>query len=94
VVAPSLIPRRPGDRVKTDRRNCLGLAKLERAGELTAVRVPDAAHEALRDLVRARAAAVRAMRRARRQLTGFLLRHGRPTGHASPPGALGTGGIG
>ena len=71
VVAPSLIPRRPGDRVKTDRRDCLGLAKLDRAGELTAVWVPDAAHEAMRDLVRARATAVRALRRARQQLTGF-----------------------
>jgi transposase len=77
VVAPSLIPRRSGDRVKTDRRDCLGLAKLDRAGELTAVWVPDAEHEALRDLVRARAAAVRALRRSRQQLTGFLLRHGR-----------------
>ncbi len=46
VVAPSLIPRRPGDRVKTDRRDCLGLAKLDRAGELTAVWVPEPAHEA------------------------------------------------
>ncbi len=77
VVAPSLIPRRPGDRVKTDRRDCLGLARLDRAGELTAVWVPDAAHEAIRDLVRARTASVRALRRARQQLTGFLLRHGR-----------------
>ncbi len=77
VVAPSLIPRKPGDRVKTDRRDSLGLAKLDRAGELTAVWVPDADHEAMRDLVRARAAAVRALRRARQQLTGFLLRHGR-----------------
>ena len=76
VVAPSLIPRRPGDRVKTDRRDCLGLAKLDRAGELTAVWVPDADHEAMRDLVRARAAAMRALRRTRQQLTGFLLRHG------------------
>ena len=55
VVAPSLIPSKPGDRVKTDRRDALGLAKLHRAGELTAVWVPDAAHEAMRDLVRARA---------------------------------------
>jgi transposase len=77
VVAPSLIPRRAGDRVKTDRRDALGLAKLDRAGELTPVWVPDADHEAMRDLVRARAAAVRALRRARQQLTGFLLRHGR-----------------
>jgi transposase len=77
VVAPSLIPRRPGDRVKTDRRDCLGLCKLDRAGELTAVWVPDAEHEAMRDLVRARGAAVKALRRARQQLSGFLLRHGR-----------------
>jgi len=77
VVAPSLIPRRPGDRVKTDRRDCLGLAKLDRAGALTAVWVPDVAHEAMRDLVRARAAAARALRRARQQLSGFLLRHAR-----------------
>jgi transposase len=76
VVAPSLIPRRPGDRVKTDRRDCLNLAKLDRAGELTTVWVPDAEHEAMRDLVRARAAAVKALRRSRQQLTSFLLRHG------------------
>ena len=57
VVAPSLIPSKPGDRVKTDRRDALMLAKLHRAGELTAVWVPDAAHEAMRDLVRARATA-------------------------------------
>ena len=74
VVAPSLIPRRPGDRVKTDRRDCLGLAKLDRAGELTAVWVPEPEHEAMRDLVRARAAAVKALRRTRQQLTGFSAR--------------------
>ena len=77
VVAPSLIPRRPGERVKTDRRDALGLAKLDRAGELTPVWVPDADHEAMRNLVRARRAAVRALRRARQQLCGFLLRHQR-----------------
>ena len=65
-----------GDRVKTDRRDALGLAELDRAGVLTPVWVPDADHEEMRDLVRARAAAVRALRRARQQLTGFLLRHG------------------
>jgi transposase len=64
VVAPSLIPKRPGDRVKTDRRDACSLAKLHRAGELTAVWVPDAGHEAMRDLVRARLDAVRALRRA------------------------------
>ncbi|MCP5080381.1 MAG: IS110 family transposase [Alphaproteobacteria bacterium] len=76
VVAPSLIPRKPGDRIKTDRRDALNLARLYRAGELTAVWVPDEAHEAMRDLVRARLAAVRSLRHARQQLSGFLLRHG------------------
>jgi transposase len=76
VVAPSLIPRRPGDRIKTDRRDAINLAKLHRAGELTSVWVPDATHEAIRDLVRARLAAVRTLRQARQQLSGFLLRHG------------------
>ena len=73
MVAPSLIPKRAGDRVKTDRRDAAGLARLHRAGELTAVWVPDAQHEAMRDLVRARLDAVR---RARQQLSGFLLRQG------------------
>src|SRR3984893_8807979 len=77
VVAPSLIPKKPGDRVKTDRRDAINLAKLHRAGELTAVWVPDQAHEAIRDLVRARQATVRTLRQARQQLSGFLLRHGR-----------------
>ena len=77
VVAPSLIPRRPGERIKTDRRDALKLAKLHRAGELTAVWVPDPAHEAMRDLTRTRLAAGRALRQARQQLSGFLLRHGR-----------------
>jgi transposase len=77
VVAPSLIPVRSGDRVKTDRRDALTLARLHRAGELTAIWVPDAAHEAMRDLVRARTAAMEAVRRARQQLQGFLLRHNR-----------------
>lgn len=76
VVAPSLIPRRPGDRVKTDRRDAIKLAQLHRADELTRVWVPDEGHEAMRDLVRARGAAVREVRRARQQLQGFLLRHG------------------
>lgn len=76
VVAPSLIPRRPGERIKTDRRDAANLARLHRAGELTPVWVPDQAHEAIRDLVRARQAAVRALRQARQQLSGFLLRHG------------------
>jgi transposase len=76
VVAPSLIPRKPGERIKTDRRDANNLAKLHRAGELTAVWIPDPAHEAIRDLVRARQAAVRTVRQARQQLSGFLLRHG------------------
>jgi transposase len=76
VVAPSLIPRKPGDRIKTDRRDAINLAKLHRAGELTPVWIPDLAHEAMRDLVRARLAAVRSLRQARQQLSGFLLRHG------------------
>ncbi|MFC3311273.1 IS110 family transposase [Falsigemmobacter intermedius] len=77
VVAPSLIPVKAGDRVKTDRRDALMLAKLHRAGELTAVWVPDAAHEAMRDLVRARATAIRVAGKARQHMQGFLLRHGR-----------------
>ena len=76
VVAPALIPKRAGDRVKTDRRDAVGLARLHRAGELTAVWVPDVGHEAMRDLVRARLDAVHALRRARQQLSGFLLRPG------------------
>ena len=63
VVAPSLIPKRAGDRVKTDRRDAASLARLHRAGELTAVWVPDVGHEAMRDLVRARLDAVHALRR-------------------------------
>src|SRR3954447_4983607 len=76
-LAPSLIPRRAGDRVKTDRRDAVSLAQLHRAGELSAIWVPDAAHEAMRDLVRARLVAVHTVRRGRQQLSGFLLRHGR-----------------
>jgi transposase len=77
VVAPSLIPVKSGDRVKTDRRDAVMLAKLHRAGELTEVWVPDPAHEAMRDLVRARATAVRVAGKARQHLQAFLLRHGR-----------------
>jgi transposase len=68
VVAPPLIPKRAGDRVKTDRRDACSLAKLHRAGELTAVWVLNAGHEAMRDLVRARLDAVRALRRAQDQI--------------------------
>lgn len=77
VVAPSLIPVKAGDRVKTDRRDARMLAKLHRANELTAVWVPDVEHEAMRDLVRARATAVRVANQARQHLQSFLLRHGR-----------------
>ena len=77
VVAPSLIPMKAGDRVKTDRRDAMMLAKLHRAGELTPIWIPDAAHEAMRDLVRARATAVRVLAKARQHLQGFLLRHDR-----------------
>lgn len=77
VVAPSLIPIKAGDRVKTDRRSAVMLAKLHRAGELTSAWVRVDAHVAMRDLVRARATAVRVLGRARQHLQGFLLRHGR-----------------
>jgi transposase len=79
VVAPTLVPVKAGDRVKTDRRDAAKLARSYRSGDLTAVWVPDAAHEALRDLVRARLAAKRDQLRARHRLSKFLLRHGRRT---------------
>lgn len=77
VIAPTLVPMKAGDRVKTDRRDAERLAKSFRAGELTPVWVPDAAHEALRDLVRAREAAKKDQLRARHRLGKFLLRQGR-----------------
>jgi len=77
VVAPTLIPIKAGDRVKTDRRDAEKLARCYRAGDLTPVWVPDAAHEALRDLVRAREAAKQDQLRARNRLGKFLLRQGR-----------------
>ena len=82
VIAPTLVPVKAGDRVKTDRRDAERLARSFRAGDLTAVWVPDPAHEALRDLVRAREAAKRDQLRARHRLGKFLLRQGRrpPTG--------------
>ena len=76
VVAPTLVPVKPGDRVKTDRRDAVKLARSYRAGDLTPVWVPDAAHEALRDLVRAREAAKKDQLRARHRLGKFLLRQG------------------
>ncbi|HTB67477.1 MAG TPA: IS110 family transposase [Steroidobacteraceae bacterium] len=77
VVAPSKIPRKPGDRVKTDRRDALSLAGLARASQLTFVTVPDERDEAMRDLCRARVDAVRARLKARQQLKALLLRHDR-----------------
>ena len=77
VVAPTLVPVKAGDRVKTDRRDAEKLARCYRAGDLTPVWVPDAAHEALRDLVRAREAAKKDQLRARHRLSKFLLRQGR-----------------
>lgn len=77
VVAPALIPRRSGERVKTNRRDALTLARLFRAGELSGVWVPDEVHEAVRDLVRGRTTAAEDVRRKRQQLLSFLLRHGR-----------------
>jgi transposase len=77
VIAPSLIPTAPGDRVKTDKRDCRRLARLHRAGELVAIRVPTVAEEAVRDLCRARADMVIDQTRARHRLGKFLLRHGR-----------------
>ena len=76
IIAPSLIPRRPGDRIKTDRRDALALARLLRSGELTATWVPDEQHEALRDLVRAREDCVEDQLRARHRVGKFLLRNG------------------
>ena len=77
VVAPSLIPSKPGDRVKTDRRDGESLARLHRAGELTAVWVPDERQEAIRDLTRCREDMKAMERQARQRLSAFLLRHGK-----------------
>jgi transposase len=84
VAAPAKIPRKPGERIKTDRRDALMLARYARAGELTPVVIPDARDEAIRDLSRAREDAVRARLKARQQLKAMLLRHGqRYTGKTS-----------
>ena len=77
VIAPSLIPTAPGDRVKTDTRDCRRLARLHRAGELVAIRIPTVREEAVRDLCRARVDMVTDRTRARHRLSKFLLRHGR-----------------
>lgn len=75
VVAPSKIPRKSGDRQKNDKRDCLSLARLHRAGELTTVYVPNEEDEALRDLVRGRSDAQNAHKKAKQQLAAFLLRY-------------------
>ena len=80
VVSPAHTPRRPGDRVKTDRRDAVMLARLSRADELTAVWVPDEVHEAMRDLIRVRNSATKDVRSARQRVTSFLLRQGRVWG--------------
>lgn len=77
VIAPSMTPRKPGERIKTDRRDSQKLAILHRSGDLTPVWVPDETHEAIRDLVRARIDASMQLMRARQQLLAFLLRHRR-----------------
>lgn len=77
VIAPAMIPRRPGDRIKTDRRDARKLARLHRAGELTAIRVPTEAEKAVRDLVRCREDIREDVPRQRHRLLKLLLRHGR-----------------
>jgi transposase len=76
VVAPSLIPQKPGERVKTDRRDAAQLARLLRSGDLTSIYVPTIEDEAVRDLSRARAAAIGVLKDAKLRLKSFLLRHG------------------
>jgi transposase len=84
VVAPSLIPKKPGDRVKTNRRDAITLARLRRSGDLTPVYVPQVEDEAIRDLCRAREETLRALKAAKFQLQAFLLRHDiRYTGRAT-----------
>jgi transposase len=84
VVAPSLIPKKPGDRVKTTRRDAIKLARLMRSGDLTPVYVPQVEDEAMRDLCRAREDTIRALQAAKFQLQAFLLRHAmRSTGRAT-----------
>jgi transposase len=90
VVSPSLTPKKPGERIKTDTRDAVKLARLARAGELTAIYVPEAADEALRDLVRAREDAVAMQRQARHRLQALLLRNdiryvGKSAWDAGPP---------
>jgi transposase len=84
VVAPSLLPNKAGDRVKTDRRDAMQLARLMRSGDLTPVDVPKVEDEAIRDLTRAREDALRDLKAAKLRLKAFLLRHDiRYTGRAT-----------
>jgi len=84
VVAPSLIPKKPGDRIKTNRRDAIKLARLMRSGDLTPVYVPTVDDEAIRDLCRAREDAIRDLKTAKVRLKAFLLRHDiRYTGRAT-----------
>ena len=85
MTAPSLIPRRPGERVKTNRRDAVKLARLFRAGELTEIWTPDEAHEAMRDLVRAREAAVKDRTRKRQEIPAR-----RPGGRNTSSGSTGS----
>lgn len=83
IISPSTMPRRPGDRVKTDRRDAVTMARLLRAGELAGIWIPDEEHEAIRDLVRARRTAKDDLKRAKLGLSSFLLRHERRFGGRS-----------
>ncbi|SDK45394.1 Transposase [Ferrimonas sediminum] len=78
VIAPALIPRAPGDKVKTDKRDAMTLARLARSGDLTSIYIPDQRDEAIRDLIRCREDAMLDLRKARQRLKSFLLRHGHP----------------
>jgi transposase len=84
VIAPAQIPRKAGDRVKNDHRDAVTLARLARAGELTAIWVPDPIHEAIRDLVRARHAANKDLKQARQRIQSFLLKHAASTYPTKP----------
>ncbi len=90
VVAPSLIPKKPGERVKTDRRDALSLARLHRAGELSPVWIPDEAQEALRDLTRAREDMKHLQRQAKQRPLSFLSRMANAT-RVAPGGPNRTG---
>ena len=84
VIAPSLIPQKPGERVKTNRLDARRLASYYRSGDLTAIHVPEAKQEALRDLIRARDDFRRDLQRSRQRLSGCLLRHGYHYNEKSP----------